>query len=243
MPQLHRSFPPKPSFAPQRDAVRATAVAAVAAALALLAGASACGDADRAAPPADVQCVRVEVANLALTPDDACVVAHDPLAARLLPDLSFTPGLCFTTGEVPVSLVAADGATTDLRITAYSGIDGNPVAGASLAPFPVPLVDPSGVAHVYIAFTAASVIEVRQPDGAALGALVTRDAGWAELEPPRTLPSFVSERLSITGSSGDVLAGVVGEVLASGDEFSGLPARGSLCAPGFADRLRRLDAR
>jgi hypothetical protein len=226
---------------PGRATAPSTAAAGRAVALGVLALiASACGDSDRAGPPADVQCVRVDVADLALTPDDACVVASDPLAARLLPDLAFTPGLCFTTGAVPVRLVASDGTTTALRITAYSGIDGNPVAGAALAPFPVPLVDPSGVAHVYIAFTAASVIQVTSLDGTALGALVTRDAGWAELEPPRTLPSFVSERLSVTGSSGELLAGVVGEVLASGDEFGGLPARGSLCASGLEERLRRL---
>lgn len=215
--------------------------------LALLLGlalASACGDrAVAGVDPAEVQCVRVDVANLALSPDDACTVASSPLARRFLPDLSFTPGLCYTTGAVPVRTVAADGATTDLVITAYSGINGNPVAGAALAPFPVPLIDPDGVAHTYIAFTAASVIEVASPDGSARGALVTRDAGWAEIEPPLTLPSFVSERLSITGSSGDLFAGVVGEVLASGDEFGGLPARGSLCAPELADRLARLAAR
>jgi len=205
-------------------------------------GALSCSDTDggAAAGSGDVQCVRVEVASLALSPDDACVVAGHELAQRFLPDLSFTPGLCYTTGAVPVRTVAPDGATTDLVITAYSGIDGNPVAGAALAPFPVPLVDPDGVAHVYIAFTAASVIEVAALDGAVLGQLVTRDAGWAEIAPPSTLPSFVSERLSITGSSGDLLSGVVGEVLASGDEFGGLPASGSLCAPGLAERLGRL---
>jgi hypothetical protein len=210
--------------------------------LALLATA-ACGDSTTAGGTAAVQCVRVDAADLALSPDDACVVAGHELARRFLPDLSFTPGLCFTTGQVPVRTVAPDGATADLLITAYSGIDGNAVAGAALAPFPVPLVDPDGVAHVYIAFTAASVIEVATPDGAPRGALVTRDAGWAELEPPRTLPSFVSERLTITGASGELLAGVVGEVLASGDEFGGLPAHGSLCAPGLAARLARLGAR
>lgn len=209
-----------------------------------LAAATSCGDAAGASGgTADVQCVRVEVANLALSPDAACTVASSELARRFLPDLTFTPGLCYTTGAVPVRTVAADGGTTDLVITAYSGIDGNPVAGAALAPFPVPLVGPDGVAHTYIAFTAASVIEVASPDGAPRGALVTRDAGWAEIEPPLTLPSFVSERLSITGSSGELFAGVVGEVLASGDEFAGLPARGSLCAPDLAGRLARLGTR
>lgn len=210
--------------------------------IALLAPLS-CGDGDAAAGTDAVQCVRVDAANLALSPDDGCAVAGHELARRLLPDLSFTPGLCYTTGAVPVRTVAADGATTDLVITAYSGINGNPVAGAALAPFPVPLVDPDGEAHVYIAFTAASVIEVASPDGTPRGALVTRDAGWAEIEPPLTLPSFVSERLSITGSSGELLSGVVGEVLASGDEFGGLPAQGSLCAPGLAGRLGRLATR
>jgi len=213
-------------------------------ALAPLAAGSACGDsADPSGGAGEVQCVRIDVANLALAPDDACTVASSELARRFLPDLTFTPGLCYTTGAVPVRTLAADGGTTDLVITAYSGINGNPVAGAALAPFPVPLVGPDGVAHTYIAFTAASVIDVASPDGTARGALVTRDAGWAEIEPPLTLPSFVSERLSITGSSGELFAGVVGEVLASGDEFAGIPARGSLCAPGLAGRLARLGTR
>lgn len=225
---------------PRFPATRAARRAGLMLALTL---AAACGDrASAGVDPADVECVRVEVANLALSADDACNVASSPLTRRFLPDLSFTPGLCYTTGAVPVRTVAADGATTELMITAYSGIDGNPVAGAALAPFPVPLIDPDGVAHTYIAFTAASVIEVASPDGTVRGALVTRDAGWAEIEPPLTLPSFVSERLSITGSSGALFDGVVGEVLASGDEFGGLPARGSLCAPELADRLARLGA-
>jgi len=214
-----------------------------AALLLVLAGALGCGNGDPSGSAGAMQCVRVDVPNLALTTDAACVVASSALAERFLPDLSFTPGLCYTTGSVPIQIVAGDGATVDLRITAFSGIDGNAVAGAALAPFPVPLVDPDGVAHVYIAFTAASVIEVSSLDGEALGALVTRDAGWAELEPPLTLPRFVSERLSITGSSGDLLAGVVGEVIASGDEFSGLPAHGSLCAPGLEERFKRLGRR
>ena len=37
-----------------------------------------------------MQCVRIDVANLALTADDACVVASDPLASRLLPEGSFS---------------------------------------------------------------------------------------------------------------------------------------------------------
>lgn len=232
-----RLFPRQPT--PRRRRARTVL-------LLLLGMLPACGDAERADPgpgSGDVQCVRIVVGNLALGADPECVVASDPVAARLLPDLRFTPGLCYTTGAVPVRLVAADGTTYALVITAHSGIDGNPVAGAALAPFPVPLVDPSGVAHTYIAFTAASVIAVRSAAGRELGALVTRDAGWAEIEPPSTLPSFVSERLSITGTSGELLAGAVGEVLASGDEFSGLPASGSLCAPGLLGRLAPYVAR
>ena len=212
----------------------------VAATLLALLGLLSCGNRDTPVEAGEVQCVRVDVADLALGSDPACVVASSELARRFLPDLGFTPGLCYATGAVPIEIVAGDGATVELRITAFSGIDGNQVAGAALAPFPVPLIDASGVAHVYIAFTAASVIEVSTPSGATLGALVTRDAGWAELAPPQTLPRFVSERLSITGTSGDLLVGVVGEVIASGDEFSGLPAHGSLCAPGLAQRFARL---
>jgi hypothetical protein len=207
--------------------------------LALL-GVASCGNRDGSAPDEPLQCVRVDVANLALSADAACTVASRPLSERFLPDLGFTPGLCYTTSSVPIQVVASDGATTELRITAYSGIDANTVASAALAPFPVPLTDAQGVSHAYLAFTAASVIEVTALDGASLGALVTRDAGWAELAPPSTIPAFVSERLSITGSSGDLLAGVVGEVIATGDEFKGLPAHGSLCAPGIEQRFARL---
>jgi hypothetical protein len=224
---------------PDRAAMPPPSRRLLAASLLAVLGTLSCGNRD--APVADdVQCVRVDVANLALSTDAACVVATNELAQRLLPDLSFTPGLCYTTGPVPTQIVTAGGATVELRIDAFSGIDGNPVAGAALAPFPVPLIDANGVAHTYLAFTAASVIAVSKPDGELLGELVTRDAGWAELAPPQTVPTFVSERLSITGSSGDLLRGVVGEVIASGDEFSGLPAHGSLCAPGLERKLAQL---
>ena len=208
--------------------------------LALLGALSCGGNRDASGGAGEIECVRVDASNLVLSDDAECVVSSHELAQRFLPDLSFTPGLCYSTGSVPVQVLAGDGGTVDLEITAFSGIDTNDVAGAALAPFPVPLVDANGVSHVYIAFTAASVIEVRTPGGEQLGALVTRDAGWAEIEPPRTLPSFVSERLSVTGTSGDLFTGVVGEVLASGDEFGGIPARGSLCGPSLGAKLARL---
>lgn len=208
--------------------------------LALLLAPACGGSHDAAGVSGDVECARVDAANLALSVDGACTVASHELAHRFLPDLTFTPGLCYSTGSVPVQVVGGNGTAVDLEVTAFSGIDTNDVAGAALAPFPVPLVDAKGGSHVYIAFTAASVIEVRTPGGDQVGALVTRDAGWAEIKPPQTLPSFVSERLSIAGTSGDLFAGVVGEVLASGDEFGGLPAHGSLCGPGLVTRLTRL---
>lgn len=210
--------------------------------LALLGALSCGGNRDASGGAGEIQCIRIDVPNLVLGADGECVVSGHELAQRFLPDLRFTPGLCYSTGSVPVQVFAGEGSAVDLEITAFSGIDSNDVAAAALAPFPAPLFDTDGVSHVYIAFTAASVIEVRTPGGDQVGMLVTRDAGWAEIKPPRTLPSFVSERLSITGTSGDLFTGVVGEVLASGDEFSGIPARGSLCAPALGVKLSRLGA-
>lgn len=194
----------------------------------VLAGAAACGN--RASATGAMECVRIDVADLALSEDPACTVASDPVALRFLPDLSFTPGLCYQTGFVPITLTAADGRVFGLRIAAFSGIVGNPVAGASLAPLPAP---------PYIAFTAASAIRVESESGEALGQIVARDTGWAEIGAGSTLPRFVSERLAFVGTAGDLLQGAVGEVLATGDEFVGIPAHGSLCAPGLVDRLVR----
>jgi len=213
---------------------------AAGAALLTAALASACGD---ATPPSAVQdepqCARVVVERIALRADPACSAASHPLARSHLPDLTLTPGLCYTTGSVRAELVDSTGRSLAVRITAYSGINGNPVAGASLAPFPAPLLDASGATRALLSVTAASVIEVRDESGAReIGALLTRDAGWAELDPATALPSFVTERLVVTGGSG-ALAGVVGEVLASGDEFvAGAPATGSLCGAELLDRLR-----
>ena len=196
-------------------------------ALALVAALPACGNRSASAT-GEVECVRIDVADLALTEDPACTVATDPVAVRFLPDLSFTPGLCYQTGVVPIVLTAADGRAFELRIQAFSGIDNNPVAGAALAPIPAP---------PYIVFTAASAIRVQSDSGDAVGQLVMRDTGWAEIGAGSTLPKFVSERLVVVGTSGDLLKGAVGEVIATGDEFTGIPARGSLCAPGLVDRL------
>lgn len=196
-------------------------------AVALLAATSACGNRSASAT-GEVECLRIDVADLALTEDPACTVASDAVAVRFLPDLSFTPGLCYQTAVVPITLTAADGRVFGLRIQAFSGIDGNPVSGAALAPLPVP---------PYIAFTAASAIRVQSDAGDALGTLVMRDTGWAEIGAGSTLPKFVSERLVVVGTSGELLKGAVGEVIATGDEFAGIPARGSLCAPGLVDRL------
>lgn len=199
----------------------------VLAACLLLAGAAACGDRSASATR-DVECVRIDVADLSLAEDPACTVASDPVAVRFLPDLSFTPGLCYRTAVVPITLTAADGRAFALRIQAFSGIDGNPVAGAALAPLPAP---------PYIVFTAASAIRVESDAGDALGQIIARDTGWAEIGAGSTLPRFVSERLSFVGTSGELLRGAVGEVIATGDEFTGIPAHGSLCAPGLVERL------
>lgn len=196
-------------------------------AVALLASVPACGNRSASAT-GEVECVRIDVADLALTEDPACTVASDPVAVRFLPDLSFTPGLCYRTAVVPIVLTAADGRVFELRIQAFSGIDGNPVSGAALAPLPAP---------PYIVFTAASAIRVESAAGEAVGQIVARDTGWAEIGAGSTLPKFVSERLSFVGTSGELLRGAVGEVIATGDEFSGIPARGSLCAAGIVDRL------
>ncbi len=61
-------------------------------ALALVAALPACGNRSASAT-GEVECVRIDVADLALTEDPACTVATDPVAVRFLPDLSFTPGL------------------------------------------------------------------------------------------------------------------------------------------------------
>lgn len=224
---------------------RAVARGATRAGCALLLAAAglsaACGDGGRAggaAVPAAVECLRIEAAPFRLSADPSCAVAGDDFARRLLPDLGFTPGACFRTGATALRAVAADGAALDLSFEAFSGIDTNAVAGTGLAPLPVPLVDPAGEPHAYIAFTAASVIAVASPAGQAIGRLVMRDAGWAELRPPASLPVFVSERLTVTGGDG-ALAGAVGEVIATGDEFAGIPARGSLCGPGLFAALER----
>jgi hypothetical protein len=87
-------------------------------------------------------------------------------------------------------------------------------------------------------FSAATVAELTTRAGVPVGELVMRDTGWAEIDPTTTLPGFVSERLVITGGRGGVLEVVAGELLLTGDEFSGVPASGSLCAPGLFDRLR-----
>jgi hypothetical protein len=196
-------------------------------AVALLAVLPACGNRSASAT-GEVECLRIDVADLSLTEDPACTVASDAVAVRFLPDLSFTPGLCYQTAVVPITLTAADGRAFGLRIQAFSGIDNNPVSGASLAPLPVP---------PYIAFTAASAIRVQDDAGDAVGELVMRDTGWAEIGTGSTLPKFVSERLVVVGTSGELLKGAVGEVIATGDEFTGIPARGSLCAPGLVGRL------
>jgi hypothetical protein len=196
-------------------------------ALLLLGLVAGCGDRSAAASRT-VECLRIDVADLALAEDPECTVASDPTAARFLPDLSFTPGLCYRTAFVPITLTAADGRIFDLRIAAFSGIDSNPVAGAALAPLPAP---PN------IIFTAASLIRVANESGDDLGQLVMRDTGWAEIGTGSTLPRFVSERLVVVGTAGELLQGAVGEVLATGDEFSGIPAHGSLCAPGLGERL------
>jgi hypothetical protein len=192
--------------------------------LVLVAG---CGDRSASAARA-VECLRIDVADLALQEDPDCTVANDPIAGRFLPDLSFTPGLCYRTALVPITLTAADARVFDLRIQAFSGIDSNPVADAALAPLPAP---PN------IIFTAASLIRVANESGDDVGQLVMRDTGWAEIGAGSTLPRFVSERLVVVGTAGELLQGAVGEVLATGDEFTGIPARGSLCAPGLAERL------
>jgi hypothetical protein len=188
-----------------------------------------------------MQCARVRVERIALARDPECTVASHPLSESRLPDLAFTPGLCFTTGPVGAEVIDASGRSLEVRITAFSGINSNPVAGAGLAPFPSPLLDASGMPRTLIPVTAASFIDVRDASGERIiGELVTRDAGWAELDPATALPSFVSERLVVVAGS-SALSDVVGEVLASGDEFAaGAPAAGSLCGAGFVDRLRDL---
>lgn len=195
--------------------------------LLVLGGVAACGDRSASAT-GEVECVRIDVADLALSEDPACTVASEPVTLRFLPDLSFTPGLCYQTGFVPLTLTAADGRTFGLRIAAFSGIVGNPVAGAAIAPLPAP---------PYIAFTAASAIRVEGESGEALGQIAARDTGWAEIGAGSTLPKFVSERLAFVGTSGELLKGAVGEVIATGDEFVGIPAHGSLCAQGLLGRL------
>ncbi|MBY0278300.1 hypothetical protein K2Z84_23475 [Candidatus Binatia bacterium] len=195
--------------------------------LVMLAALPACGNRSASAT-GDIECVRIDVVDLALTEDPACTVASDAVASRYLPDLSFTPGLCYQTAVVPITLTAADGRSFGLRIQAFSGIDNNPVSGAALAPLPAP---PN------IVFTAASVIRVQTGAGEAVGQLVMRDTGWAEIGAGSTLPRFVSERLVVVGTSGELLRGAVGEVIATGDEFTGIPARGSLCAAGLVERL------
>ena len=192
-----------------------------------LGGVAACGDRSASAT-GEIECVRIDVADLALSEDPACTVASEPVTLRFLPDLSFTPGLCYQTGFVPLALTAADGRTFELRIAAFSGIVGNPIAGAAIAPLPAP---------PYIAFTAASAIRVESASGEAVGQIAARDTGWAEIGSASTLPKFVSERLAFVGTSGELLKGAVGEVIAAGDEFVGIPAHGSLCAPGLLARL------
>jgi len=232
-----------------RDLAKSSGVGAALGTIAL-AVAAACGDSGGAPVSRATECVRVEVADLSLSSDPACGVATDPLARRLLPDLEFTPGLCFETATVPLRVVALDGSSgagaagdsIELLMRAQSGIVSNPVAGAGLAPFPGPIVDGQGAAHAAISFTAASAIAVSTADGRPVGTLVARDTGWAEVKPPSTLPSYVSERLVIVGGEGEALRDAVGEVFATGDEFAGIPARGSLCGPGLFGRLGRAAA-
>lgn len=200
-----------------------------------------CGDGS--STPVQTRCAKVMVPHLALSTDPDCTVASHALTAEALPDLQFLSPFCFTTGFVPAQLTSSDGRSLAIQIAAFSGIVTNTVAGVGLQSPPSPLFDAQGRSHSYTAFLAASVVEVRSASGKPLGQLVTRDAGWAELDPATTLPSYVAERLVIAGGSGDGLAGTVGDVILNGDEFTGAAADGSICGSEVFDKLSRAAGR
>ncbi len=201
-----------------------------------------CGSDDGAravVAPAAVECASVELANVRLVSDSACTVATHALTATKLADLQFTPSenLCFVVGPAEIRFTSADGETVVGQATAYSGIVSNPVAAAGIQSFDQPC-DTEGPV---LAFTAATVAELsRSSGGAPVGQLVMRDTGWAELNPATAFPAFVSERLVVVAGAGGVLADAVGELYLTGDEFSGAPAFGSICAPGLLDGLKQL---
>src|SRR5262245_14362732 len=113
-----------PPLRPHRRAELARVRGARLVPLLLLVAATACGGGHDASEAAgEVECARVDAPRLALAIDRDCVVASHELAHRFLPDLTFTPGLCYSTGSVPVQIVGADGRAIDLEVTAFSGID------------------------------------------------------------------------------------------------------------------------
>lgn len=208
--------------------------ARLAIAAAMAAAALACGDAGGgSAPSEEIVCRAVEVARFRLRPDPSCVIAGRDETRRHLPDLDFSPGLCFAGDTARAVVEIPGGPAIELSISVHSGIAANAVARAALAPLPAPLVDGTGARRSLISFAAASVIDVASPDdGTPLGTLVTRDTGWAELG-DGPLPAFASERLVVVaGGEAGAFSALRGEVFGSGDEFgAGASARGSLCGP------------
>lgn len=191
-----------------------------------------------------VECV--PIASLASSPaalvaDPGCTIAAHQLSATVLPDLAFGAPLCFVTTFTD-ALVVDGRATAGFEIVAYSGVATSRLGGAALAGFPSPLRDGDGRTRPLIPFAAATIIEVRQAGKARpVGQLVSRDTGWAELDPATALPAFATERLVVTYGAGRLFDGVRGEIVFSGDQFgAGGLASGSLCGPRMKRRVEKI---
>lgn len=197
-----------------------------------------------AAPPAP-DCVRVEIPEFRVVPDLECRFATHPAARQHLADLAAdaaTPapnGPCYTIGPTAVRFTDGAGRTTEAVATTVSA-ETVGVAGARVAPLPIPLFDAAGSVRILTPFSAATVMDVTSSSGRQLGQLVLRDAGWAEIDPVRNFPSFLTDRLMVTHAAGKLLRDVTGEIIVNGDAFvAGAPAVGTLCGGQLSGRLQR----